>query len=76
MHQTNDKIVKAKFYTPNNLITISAHNFFETWNIEKMILNKRQFCEEECILYSADYDQESNNIAGGTVFRSILIWNV
>ena len=56
MHQTNDKIVKAKFYTPNNLITISAHNFFETWNIEKMILNKRQFCEEECILYSADYD--------------------
>lgn len=35
----------------------------------------RQFCEEECILYSADYDPVSKNIAGGTVFRSVLIWS-
>eukprot|EP00347_Sterkiella_histriomuscorum_P019530 403341280 len=39
-----------------------------------MTLIYRQFCEEECILYSADLNLKTNLIAGGTVFRTILIW--
>lgn len=37
---------------------------------------KRQFCEEECILYSADFQKDRGIIAGGTVFRAILIWSI
>lgn len=33
MHETNDKIVKAKFEAPHNLIVINAHNFVETWDL-------------------------------------------
>ena len=28
-----------------------------------------------CILYSADYDPLTSCVAGGTVFRTVLIWS-
>ena len=48
------------------------------WNFaDKNICNlvKRQFCEEECILYSADFNFKTMLVAAGTVFRTVLIWH-
>ncbi|CDW88527.1 wd40 repeat domain-containing protein [Stylonychia lemnae] len=69
----HDKIVQEKL-VGHNLYIINAHNFIEQWDLSSMTLVYRRFCEEECILYSADLNLQNNLIAGGTVFRSILIW--
>jgi WD40 repeat protein len=59
------------------ITTISAHNYVEVWDIlETPALIKRKFCDEECILYSADYKEETQLVAAGTVFRSVLIWDI
>lgn len=70
---SHDKIVHSRL-DGNILFTINAHNFIESWDLKNMTLLNRTFCEEECILYSADLNLNTNLIAGGTVFRSILIW--
>ena len=61
------------------MTTVSAHNFVEVWhftNKDSCELKQRVFCEEECILYSADYQAEYALVAAGTVFRAVLIWKV
>lgn len=39
---------------------------------------QRQFCEEECILYAGDLKTFDGKevVVAGTVFRSILVWEV
>jgi len=58
-------------------VTINAHNFVEIWNLAApSTMLKRQFCEEECILYSGDFCQSTRLVASGTVFRTVLIWSI
>jgi len=62
--QSIDKIIHAS-YIPGEreLVTVNSHNFIEVWRFplladgssEAAVLVKRQFCEEECILYSGDF---------------------
>ena len=61
------------------MVTVSAHNYVEVWDLKESegpTLSKRQFCKEECILYSADYNEETQLVAAGTVFRTVLIWSL
>ena len=61
------------------MVTVSAHNYVELWDFTESggaTLTKRQFCTEECILYSADYNVETQLVAAGTVFRTVLIWSL
>jgi WD40 repeat protein len=76
--QSVDKVVHASLRSgPDGghmLSIITAHNFLEVWRLgESPSLINRNFCEEECILYSADMNSQGL-IAAGTVFQSILIW--
>lgn len=50
-----------------------AHNFVEQFKADGSLLS-RSFCEEECILYAGDLRDKS--VVSGTVFRSILIWEL
>jgi hypothetical protein len=52
-----DKIVNVKYNTDTNeILIIFSHNYIEIWNTLTKYFIKRVFCEEECILYSGDYD--------------------
>ena len=72
----HDKIVHADVSLEGLLYLIFAHNFCEVWDLTDMTLKQRTLCEEECILYSADFHMEQLLIIGGTVFRSVLIWSL
>ena len=83
LKQAVDKIIHAHAMVKADgtlqLVTVSAHNYVEVWDFnesEGPTLTKRQFCTEECILYSADYNEETQLVAAGTVFRTVLIWNL
>ncbi len=76
-NRVQDKIVHASFDGETELLyLVFAHNFCEVWDMNKMEMKERRFCEEECILYSADFHLESKMIIGGTVFRSVLLWSI
>ena len=84
LNQAVDKIIHAQASVKPDgtlgLVTVSAHNYVEVWDFndqsEGPALCKRQFCTEECILYSADYNEETQLVAAGTVFRTVLIWSL
>ena len=70
-----DKIVAYDYQCPL-LYTVNAHNFIEVWDLALQQRLSRQFCVEECLLYSADINLRTMMIAAGTVFRTILIWKL
>jgi hypothetical protein len=84
LKQAVDKIIHAQASVKPDgtlgLVTVSAHNYVEVWDFKESeggpTLSKRQFCTEECILYSADYNEETQLVAAGTVFRTVLIWSL
>lgn len=67
-----DKIIKVN-KIGEEITCLYAHNWVQKFtNDGKETL--KQFCEEECILYAGDII--SNTVAAGTVFRSILVWQI
>ena len=74
-----DKIVKIKFLQDSQeIVILYAHNWLETFGIQNKSLTfkTRQFCTEECILYTGDVNSKNQMVASGTVFSSILLWKI
>ena len=63
MKESVDKIIHSTFIHNNLLVVINAHNFVEVWDMrggsEAPVRKSRQFSEEECILYSGDFNEET-----------------
>lgn len=78
-----DKLIYIE-WRPTGFTCLYAHNWVEKFKAsegsqEKCEFVLRQFCEEECILYAGDIkavDEQRQVVVAGTVFRSILIWEV
>ena len=78
-----DKIIKIVYDTSSNeMVCLFAHNFVEIYKYDSekadFEMTDRKFCSEECILYAGDISKQTGTyiVASGTVFRSILIWDL
>ena len=63
-----------------HLVNLYAHNYIEVFSLSPSTSNliARKFCEEQCILYAGDVRKQNGKflVVSGTVFRSILVWEV